>query len=131
MGLCLTTMCAAEAPVFHFSGPLFDAVGLPVVLHAVMGAYVLRLCLYASLSFIGSPWAVLPIEVLHGLTFGCAWAAGTLNCSRIAPKGLEATTQALFNVSCPLSCQHASMSSTRLSSQIQIVVLVQPATEQH
>ena len=49
----------------------------------------------------GTPWAVLPIELLHGVTFGCAWAAGTLYCSRIAPRGLEATTQALFNVRIP------------------------------
>ena len=118
----------------------------------------------AGLGWAGTPWAVLPIELLHGITFGCAWAAGeqqmrpaltrlrlctsarwtaagclhlrawifalekaesvgsvnlflpqtsyeqssspspgtgagTLNCSRIAPRGLEATTQALFNVS--------------------------------
>ena len=53
----------------------------------------------AGLAYVGTPWAVLPIELLHGITFGCAWAAGTLYCSRIAPRGLEATTQALFNVS--------------------------------
>ena len=56
----------------------------------------LRMC--AGLGYVGNPWAVLPIELLHGVTFGCAWAAGTLYCSRIAPRGLEATTQALFNV---------------------------------
>ncbi|KAK9796993.1 hypothetical protein WJX73_010487 [Symbiochloris irregularis] len=97
MGLCIATMCAAEAPVFHFAGPIFDTLGLPLTLHLVMFVYVLRLCLYGILSVFGTPWAVLPIELLHGVTFGCAWSAGTLNCSRIAPKGLEATTQALFN----------------------------------
>lgn len=98
MGLCIATMCAAEAPVFHYAGPIFDRLGLPLTLHMVMFVYVLRLCLYGILSVFGTPWAVLPIEILHGVTFGCAWSAGTLNCSRIAPKGLEATTQALFNV---------------------------------
>ena len=41
---------------------------------------------------------MLPIELLHGVTFGLAWAAGTINCSRISPQGLETTTQAIFQV---------------------------------
>jgi hypothetical protein len=41
---------------------------------------------------------VLPIEMLNGVTFGCAWAAGTVHCSRIAPLGLEATTQSIYTV---------------------------------
>ncbi len=45
-----------------------------------------------------TPWAVLPIELLHGVTFGLAWAAGTINCSRISPPGLETVTQAIFQV---------------------------------
>lgn len=45
-----------------------------------------------------TPWAVLPIELLHGVTFGLAWAAGTINCSRMSPPGLETTTQAMFQV---------------------------------
>ena len=107
MGLCIATMCAAEVPLFHFAGPIFNFVGLPQTLHIVMGVYILRLCAYGSLSVFGTPWAVLPIELLHGVTFGCAWAAGTLNCSRIAPAGLEATTQAIFNVSLLVRNMHA------------------------
>ena len=98
MGLCLFAMTATEAPLFHFAGRVFDYVGLELTLHVVLGVYILRLCAYGSLGLVGTPWAVLPIELLHGVTFGCAWAAGTLNCSRIAPRGLEATTQAIFNV---------------------------------
>lgn len=39
---------------------------------------------------------MLPVEVLHGLTFGLAWAAGTAYSAQIAPPGLEATAQSLF-----------------------------------
>lgn len=45
-----------------------------------------------------TPWAVLPVELLHGVTFGLAWAAGTINCARISPPGLETSTQAIFQV---------------------------------
>ena len=51
------------------------------------------------LGYFPSPWCVLPVETLNGITFGCAWAAGTVNCSQISPLGLEATTQAMFSVS--------------------------------
>ena len=47
---------------------------------------------------------MLPIELLHGVTFGLAWAAGTINCSRLSPPGLETVTQAIFQVwlaTCP------------------------------
>ncbi len=52
-----------------------------------------RLACYSQLSHFGTPWAVLPIELFHGMTFGCSWAAGTVNCSRISPPGLKSTTQ--------------------------------------
>ena len=41
---------------------------------------------------------VLPVEALNAITFGCAWAAGTVQCSRSAPPGLEATTQSIYAV---------------------------------
>jgi hypothetical protein len=49
------------------------------MLHAVLCAYVLRLGLYALLPYAGSPWCVLPVELLHGITFACGWGAGTIN----------------------------------------------------
>ena len=48
MGLCIFTMCVAEAPIFNYTGPLFAVIPVPVVLHIVMGVYVLRLLLYAG-----------------------------------------------------------------------------------
>ena len=52
-----------------------------------------RLTCYALLPLAGNPWVVLPVELLHGVTFGCSWAAGTVNCARISPPGLKSTTQ--------------------------------------
>lgn len=48
---------------------------------------------YAMLT---SAWWVLPLEFLHGLTFGAMWAAGVQHTSNIAPRSLEATAQTVF-----------------------------------
>ena len=48
MGLCIFTMCVAEAPIFHYTESLFAIIPVPVVLHIVLGVYVLRLLLYAG-----------------------------------------------------------------------------------
>lgn len=37
--------------------------------------------------------AVLPVELLHGITFACGWGAGTINSKRVAPPELAATMQ--------------------------------------
>lgn len=43
--------------------------------------------------FFPTPWLVLPLETLQGLTFGMAYCTGTVNCKRIAPPHLRSTTQ--------------------------------------
>ena len=48
MGLCIATMCLAEAPIFHYTEALFAIIPVPLVLHAVLGVYILRLLLYAG-----------------------------------------------------------------------------------
>eukprot|EP00884_Botryococcus_braunii_P022280 jgi/Botrbrau1/8736/Bobra.0090s0011.1 len=97
MGITVTVTCISEAPAFfcnRLAAP--KKWGISRVLHMVVGCYLLRLWLYTQLASWGTPWAVLPIELLHGLTFGCGWAAGTVNSARISPPGLQATTQAIF-----------------------------------
>ena len=49
---------------------------------------------------------MLPIELLHGVTFGLAWATGTAHCSKISPPGLETTTQAIFQAMALALCLH-------------------------
>jgi hypothetical protein len=63
------------------------------MLHVVLATFCVRLACYYLLPLWGSPWAVLPVELLHGITFACGWGAGTINCKRVAPPGLEATMQ--------------------------------------
>jgi len=46
MGLCLSANCAAEVPVFFWSGRILERLGVERALHVAMGCYVLRLCCY-------------------------------------------------------------------------------------
>lgn len=43
-----------------------------------------------------SPWFVLPVELLQGLTFALAWSAGTVHVKRISPPHLRGTVQSIF-----------------------------------
>eukprot|EP00195_Chlamydomonas_chlamydogama_P009612 CAMPEP_0202895978 /NCGR_PEP_ID=MMETSP1392-20130828/5071_1 /ASSEMBLY_ACC=CAM_ASM_000868 /TAXON_ID=225041 /ORGANISM="Chlamydomonas chlamydogama, Strain SAG 11-48b" /LENGTH=574 /DNA_ID=CAMNT_0049581183 /DNA_START=53 /DNA_END=1777 /DNA_ORIENTATION=- len=97
MGLTLTITCMAEAPVFHFQGRLIKWLGSPdALLDICLAAYVTRLLGYAALPWTPSPWFVLLIEPLHGLTFACGWGAGCEKSKALAPPGLEATLQGAF-----------------------------------
>eukprot|EP00887_Chlorella_sp_A99_P003417 scaffold7.g3417.t1 len=106
MGLCLATNCAAEVPVFYFSGQLIQWLGVERALNLGMAAYVLRLCCYVALPLAPSPYFVLGAELLQGCTFALLFSAGTwgrvgpractVNVKRIAPPHLRSTTQSLF-----------------------------------
>lgn len=51
---------------------------------------------YSMLPFLRSPWAVLPVELLHGVTFGLGWGVGTTQCKQLAPVGSEVMLQSVF-----------------------------------
>jgi len=72
MGVSRLITCAAEVPFFHYSQRLIDRVGVNGVLAMACACYVLRFLYYANLT---TPWAVLPAELLHGVTFAAMWAA--------------------------------------------------------
>ncbi len=55
---------------------MIKRLGVDTMLHITLATYVIRLALYALLPLAGKPWAVLPIEVLHGITFGFGWWVG-------------------------------------------------------
>ncbi|MEZ4659403.1 MAG: MFS transporter [Caldilineaceae bacterium] len=57
------------------------------------GGRIVRLFAYAVIS---QPVLVLPVQLLHGLTFSAMWVAGVAYADRIAPPGLGATAQGQF-----------------------------------
>ena len=98
-GGIVTVMCAAEIPMFQYFETVVSKKGVLWIYQLVLAAFATRLAWYASLgpAPYGLPYlTVLPAELLHGITFACAWSIGSRVASRSAPPGKETTCQALF-----------------------------------
>ncbi|XP_052076346.1 major facilitator superfamily domain-containing protein 6-like isoform X2 [Mytilus californianus] len=93
-GLCLLFACIAETPILYFAGSIIKKFGHVTCLYAAFLAYALRFTMYSILE---NAWWVLPIELLHGITFGIMWAAATSYGSIITPVGMSGTIQGLLS----------------------------------
>lgn len=74
-------------------GAVLKRLSPEALLNMALAATALRLSLYGLLPLAGNPWAVLPVELLHGITFGLGWGAATASSTRLAPPHLTATMQ--------------------------------------
>eukprot|EP00889_Picochlorum_renovo_P001887 jgi/Picre1/28917/NNA_004313.t1 len=77
MGLTLTVTCVSETIVFYFSSHIINFLGISRSIHVCFLAFFVRLTAYVSMMYWPSVWFVLPVELLHGLTFGLTWSVGT------------------------------------------------------
>ncbi|XP_071126392.1 major facilitator superfamily domain-containing protein 6-like isoform X2 [Mytilus edulis] len=93
-GLCSLIACSAEIPLLYVSGYFIKRFGHMYCLYAAFFAYTLRFTAY---SFLTNAWQVLPVEMLHGITFGIMWAAATSYGSIITPEGMSGTIQGLLS----------------------------------
>lgn len=93
MGISRFITCAAEVPMFRMAGYLQKRFGTYRVLVVTQLAYVLRFVYYANLT---DPWAVLPCEVLHGLTYATTWSVACTYANLISPPECHSTMQALL-----------------------------------
>eukprot|EP00904_Undaria_pinnatifida_P013765 jgi/Undpi1/9519/HiC_scaffold_27.g11975.m1 len=91
-GLARLIMCLAEVPFFYLSGPLIERMGVRGVIAVAQVAYLTRFIYYSVLR---DPWCVLPVEVLHGLTFAAMWSATTDYAHQITPAHMRTTMQGL------------------------------------
>lgn len=94
MGLSLLFTCVGEIPVFFISGHIIRRIGHSGVLYLTLGCYALRFFLYSILT---NPWTVLPVELLHGITFALMWAASTSFARVNAPEGMGASLQTIVS----------------------------------
>ncbi|CAL1274954.1 unnamed protein product [Larinioides sclopetarius] len=94
VGLCLAVQCLiAEVPCFFFSGWLIQLLGHFYCIICTFAAFAIRLGLYYVLE---NPWFALPIELLHGITFGVFFASMTSYASDNSPPGTEATMMGIL-----------------------------------
>ena len=97
MGLALTFTCLSEVAIFFYAERIMDALGNDRSITFVFVCFAARFGLYGVLPVLGSPWIVLPVQLLHGITFGLFYAVGQRFTHTAAPAGLEATCQGLLN----------------------------------
>jgi PPP family 3-phenylpropionic acid transporter len=94
MGLALTFATISELPVLFYSNHLLTRWGARRLLVVSLGVYVIRML---ALSWIRTPWFVLPLQLLHGPSFAAMWLAGVSYADELAPPGMGATAQGLFS----------------------------------
>jgi PPP family 3-phenylpropionic acid transporter len=94
MALSLTMATISELPFWFYSGALLRRYGASRLVAVALVATAIRMF---SLAFMGAPWLVLPISLLHGPAFALMWAAGVAEADAAAPSGLGATAQGLFS----------------------------------
>eukprot|EP00879_Flechtneria_rotunda_P016835 GHRR01017621.1.p1 GENE.GHRR01017621.1~~GHRR01017621.1.p1 ORF type:complete len:200 (+),score=58.63 GHRR01017621.1:183-782(+) len=97
MGLMLAANCMTEVPAFHFQSAILARLPVPWVFNASMLLLAVRLAGYGCLPWVGNAWAVLGLELLHGVTFATSWGAGIVHCKRLVPPHLNASMQGLFS----------------------------------
>lgn len=95
-GLALAMTCVSETAIFWYAGRIQGRLGTRGCLQLVASCYLARLLLYAALPFLGGAWAVLPVQLLHGITFGLLWSVGNETMRALAPPGLESSLQSAF-----------------------------------
>ncbi|KAG8179138.1 hypothetical protein JTE90_015328 [Oedothorax gibbosus] len=82
-----------EIPFLFYSSWFIKRVGHFNVLSLSLAAYCSRFLFY---SYLQDPWLTLPMEVVHGLTYGLFYAATTSYAKLSAEPGTEATTQSIL-----------------------------------
>ena len=96
MGLALMFTCLSEVVVFAKEAAIKRALSTEWCVALVLFCYGVRQVFYASLGRWPTPWVVLPVQLLHGVTFGLYWSVGNAFVHDIAPRGLNAAVMTVF-----------------------------------
>lgn len=74
-------------------GRLIRSIGHIKVIYIGLAGNVIR---FLYISWLESPWLVLPLEVLQGITHAAVWAACTSYMGRVAPPGYGTSAQGIL-----------------------------------
>lgn len=94
VGIAIVCETISELPAFFFSQQLIDRFGVVMVLAASTLGYGIRITFYWLMT---NAWTAIPLELLHGVTFGLSWAACTQYIFTSAPVGLEGSMMGILN----------------------------------
>jgi len=93
IGWAFSIAAVTEIPCMVYLGALSDKIGRKPLLVAALFSYPLRLFLYTIVS---EPYLILPIQLLHGLTFGVFYVASIAFVSDITSES-RGTALGLYN----------------------------------
>jgi PPP family 3-phenylpropionic acid transporter len=83
----------SEIPVIYASGRIMDRIGVRNLFALGLFGCALRLFGFSVASAI---WMILPLQLLHALTFGAFHCSSVTYVSRIVPQRMQSTAQAVF-----------------------------------
>ncbi|ETP12481.1 hypothetical protein F441_12167, partial [Phytophthora nicotianae CJ01A1] len=84
----------SEIPLFFMSSVLIERFGTAGCLVIVMVAFFIRDIVY---TYMEEPWYIVPLEMLHGVTFGLLLASLTTYIYDASPKGAAGTMIGLLS----------------------------------
>ena len=86
-----------ELPIFRYSKSLLKSCGHDWLFLIAMSAYTIRVIGYTVLTPTTVYW-ILPLEILHGITFACMWIASIDFAARVAPPEWSTTFQSFLSM---------------------------------
>ena len=93
VGVAVAIGAASELPVVAFGGWFLARFGAPRLIALAIAVYAVRFVAYAALP---APAWVLPVQTLHGLSYGAFLVASVTLVHRLAGREHAATAQALL-----------------------------------
>lgn len=90
-GLSLQGLC--ELPLFYFSAQIIRRFGMKTTLLITIFVTTGRMILYSA---VNNPYAALPIELLHGVSWSLFWAVCVEFINSLVPEERRATGQSLL-----------------------------------
>lgn len=92
-GVALSTASLSAIPLFFLAPMILKKKSSMVVMRYSILILALRCFLYTQINDLKY---IIPIQLLHGLTFSLFWAAGVLYVKRMIPEGYDTSGQSLF-----------------------------------
>jgi PPP family 3-phenylpropionic acid transporter len=94
MGVALSCATLGELSVFYYADRILARLGARRTILLALLAHAIRVLAY---SVIRRPLLVLPVQLLHGLSFSALWVASVSYANELAPEGMGATALGMLN----------------------------------